>query len=107
MIEAGLETCTSSTCPAAEWEKTLSLYVARLDLGCNYSPVTIHKRQKLLNDLFYLYGWAGLLTTDPHLTAARHYHYLSEKRQREPTRILINLIVGFRYWYNGALQKYN
>lgn len=107
MIQSGPETCTSSTCPAAEWETALSLYSVRLKTIPNISPATVHKRQKLLNDLFYLYGWAGLLATDPHLTAARHYHYLSEKRQREPARILINLIEGFRYWYNETPTKYD
>lgn len=98
--KAGPETCTSSTCPAyPEWETTLSLYSERLQ-KIYTNGKEIKAKQKILNDIYYLYhGWAGLLQQDSREFADQYYRYLSEYRRKKRIQKAVCLIDDFRHWY--------
>jgi hypothetical protein len=101
VIQSSPETCTS---PAADWETTLSLYTEQRLTKIYRSKVTIRIHRALLNHLWPLYGWAGLLHADPREIATKYYQYLNESQRRKPVTDAVNVINEFRRWYSKEIE---
>ena len=105
MIRAGPETCTSSACPAAEWEKTLSLYSTHLEETLagykdeHAKDKAIRAKKRLLGKTWILHGWAGLLHRDRHEIAGKLYQHQSETRSRHQRKVAASTLDDFRRWY--------
>jgi len=95
MIQSSPETCTS---PAADWEKTLSLYTEQRLTKIYTNTKEIKAKQRILSRAWYLFGWAGLQHRDPHEIANALYDHLSEHRRKEPVQRVVCIVDDFRRW---------
>lgn len=105
MIDAGPEPSTSSACPAAEWEKTLSLYSTHLEATStgykdeHAKDKAIRAKKRILGRVWILFGWSGLLRQDRHDIAGKLYSHMSEHRSRQQRKVAAATLDDFRRWW--------